>query len=158
MLKFKNKRLNAIFFTINYSSTFPVRTVCKSCGDSYKYYCFTMHHFFYKNPYEIIKEFKLFSKYLKFNDYFMGAEPSSFTTVENFGFRIDFNHYDPRLHIVNKNNFNKFDSSVIRNSIIVYCKCGLGCWAISANNNAPENINRLCKHKYNVKVDFGKRR
>ena len=153
MLKLNKHRFKPIFHTINYSSTFPMRTVCKKCGLSYNYYCFNLYDFLYKDVNILLKELVKYINKMSFHDdYFTDYNPSIFTSISSFGIQR-YNTYNPRLHSVNKNNFNKFDSGMVKSAIFIYCKCGVGCWSVSANNKAPENINRLCKYSHTIKSD-----
>lgn len=110
-----------------------------------------------------IKEFKLYSKFLKGNgDYFFIIENGvAYATL--FFEKISFSLFSPKYYQVNRNIFKSkpintcssdYSVEVYSVEVILQCdKCGCVCWSTSSKhcNKKPEHKNRLCRYTIKIK-------
>lgn len=136
MLKNKKKITFGDAVSINTSSTFLAKSLCKHCKGSPSFYFYIKCYKYYKTVQDsnkIIESLKKIFKKMKY-DYYLVDYPSNFNNLQSFSYK-NFIKYKPRANM-NKN-INFYDGTMLIDCLT--CKCRRTVWQFKQTTQTIES-------------------
>lgn len=149
-----SKKVKVEVSTVNISSTFLMRCVCKECGSGPYIHYAIRKPLVWDEPKQLLSASKWLRRYVQrmVQDWYLDAEPKYFHSLRELTFSLTDKHFVPS-HFRTKG----FPSDPRNNVVdIMQCECSATVWWYSqqAIKDKPEVVNRKGKYCYPKKFEW----
>jgi len=141
-------------FLVNLSSPLMINSCCKFCGGFPEISYRIKKGVYWKDISNFIKQFAWVTEHhhRMCTDHYLFDNPSLFNNISHFSYSINYNGYNPKLHI--KHCINRsitVDSTLIE---CIICECGRTIWGCKLAKDNPEISNRKSVKTYPKKFVY----